>query len=396
MGLDVLRSPGLLRLTPFRLLSRLCAGLLVVAVALILVALQAGRTLPYMGELAYIATQNGFSDAYVYDVQREFSLRLERPFVNDCCLSWSPDGRLLTLVVDMSSDGSTDIFTMNFHTPAQRLTFEHGADLYPVYSPDGRQIAYTHVGYGDPQLFLMNTDGSGGRLLTGQHGVVNLNPRPVWSLDGQRILFSDFGSTDTLLGVPVDCTDPCDTAIHPNFSTNGIDLMTTTFAPLDARRLWLSGFNRAPEGGYGVYVLDSLSSTMPERLTINPNLASPSVAVHGYWVAFVSGERDTRQPNEDSYLYLLDTRCIGQAGGCAGQLQRVAADLNIDDNLSWSPDGRWLAFVTVEGGQVQLNLLDMTCVHERRDCDEFIRKPAIRSLRYIRPAWRPFLISAHN
>ncbi|MCA0458373.1 MAG: hypothetical protein LCI00_30700 [Chloroflexi bacterium] len=352
-------------------------------------ALAAGKAVPTMGEMAYISSQSAVTRVYLMDVQRHISLPVDRPYVNDCCLTWSPDGKLLTMVVDMSSDGSTDIFTSDFHSPPLRLTNVTGADLYPAFSPDGRYIAYTGYGYGNPQIYLMNADGTEPRQLTGPRALVNLNPRPVWSTDGRSVLFSDFGNVDSLFTVPADCNDPCDTSIHTDFQISGAELMTTNFVPLDATRILLAAFSRSREGGYGIYVMDTQKAKAPERLTWNADISSPTVAVYGRWVAFVSGETDTSSDDEQSYLYILDSSCIGTDEGCASVLRSITPNVDTNDNLSWSPDGRWLAFVKVEGRHSQLYMLDTTCLQTGQDCDPFIHTLSITSLRYIRPSWRP-------
>ena len=52
----------------------------------------------------------------------------------------------------------------------------------PVWSPDGRRIAFVR----NWQVWVMNADGSGQRRLT-RNGARNFDP--VWSPDGQRIAF---------------------------------------------------------------------------------------------------------------------------------------------------------------------------------------------------------------
>lgn len=370
---------------------RLAAGLFVVVNILTALGLVAGRELPYMGELAYMETPSGFSELYLMDVQRLFRIRLQRTFVNDCCLTWSPDGRKLTFVRDMSSDGSTDLFSMDFHSPTRRLTDARGADLYPMYSPDGGQIAYTAYGYGNPEIYLMNSDGTEKHSLTQNSFITNINPHPVWSADGKSVLFSDFANLDSLLSVPQNCADPCHDATQMLFNTNGLPLMTTSFIPLDQSRIFMAAFERTKNGGYGVYGLDSHTSNKPERLTINAGLASPAMVAYQNWIAFVSGTTNLSQRVEDANLFVMDTNCIGSANGCIGTLQQVATQIRAEDNLSWSTDGRWLAYVTITGNTSKLNLLDTTCIWEHRDCTDYTRQLPISSSRYIRPVWRPAL-----
>ena len=64
----------------------------------------------------------------------------------------------------------------------QRLTRNGALDSDPVWSPDGRRIAFRSKW----QVYVMNADGSGRRTLTHNRG---RNFTPVWSPDGRGIAF---------------------------------------------------------------------------------------------------------------------------------------------------------------------------------------------------------------
>jgi len=57
----------------------------------------------------------------------------------------------------------------------------------PVWSPDGKQIAYI-AGEGE-WLYVMNADGSGRRLISRGAGSLGGAARPSWSPDGRRLAF---------------------------------------------------------------------------------------------------------------------------------------------------------------------------------------------------------------
>jgi Tol biopolymer transport system component len=58
----------------------------------------------------------------------------------------------------------------------------------PVWSPDGKQIAYIAGDY--ERLYLMNSDGSHKHLISEGAGPLGGATRPTWSPDGKRLLFS--------------------------------------------------------------------------------------------------------------------------------------------------------------------------------------------------------------
>ena len=98
-------------------------------------------------------------------------------FHHDGRLAWTPDGKSILLSANRNPDweydpGNSDIYEVSVADGALRkLTDRKGPENAPAISPDGRLVAYT--GYDDryqfyqvSQLYLMNRDGTGARVLT--------------------------------------------------------------------------------------------------------------------------------------------------------------------------------------------------------------------------------------
>ena len=57
----------------------------------------------------------------------------------------------------------------------------------PMYSPDGLKIAFISTHDGDPEIFVMNANGTGLRKLTDNTAV---DAAPSWSPDGRKVVFT--------------------------------------------------------------------------------------------------------------------------------------------------------------------------------------------------------------
>jgi Tol biopolymer transport system component len=105
-------------------------------------------------------------------------------------LSWSPDGKEILYNGTHNTGGGPvgpDVWVFNIATGASRILASPGLD--GRWSPDGRQVAYIHVGFGNSAaLGIVGGDGSNPRsVLLG--GTASPLPEFAWSPDGRRILY---------------------------------------------------------------------------------------------------------------------------------------------------------------------------------------------------------------
>ncbi len=112
-------------------------------------------------------------------------INLTQHSARDYAAAWSPDGRSIAFVSDR--DGNPDVFVMDADGSNPRnLTRDAGFDSAPAWSPDGRWIAFHSTRSGPYQIWLLRNDGSEVRHLvqSGEHDY-----SPEWSPDGSRIAF---------------------------------------------------------------------------------------------------------------------------------------------------------------------------------------------------------------
>jgi WD40-like Beta Propeller Repeat len=127
--------------------------------------------------------------------------------VNDSWASWSPDGTKILFSstrydpsIEQCMPGfphehgcPTDIYVMDTDgSNVVRITDDPASEYQPVWSPDGRRIAFARS-LGDPQLshpaiFTMDPDGTDVRQISSADGGSDF--WPTWSPDGTQIVFA--------------------------------------------------------------------------------------------------------------------------------------------------------------------------------------------------------------
>ena len=99
--------------------------------------------------------------------------------------SWSPDARALTYTTFRPNP---DVFvSLIYQGVLQNPTKGIGTNYLPVFSPDGKQIAFMSGRDGNPEIYAMNVDGSNLRRLTNTQAG---DSSPTWSPSGSQIAFT--------------------------------------------------------------------------------------------------------------------------------------------------------------------------------------------------------------
>jgi len=117
-----------------------------------------------------------------------------RPAPNDSFPQWSHDGRRIVFTSDR--DGDPEIYVMEADgSNAARLTSAPGRDAHPYFSRDGRRIVFQspRANGADTNIYSMDSDGSNVVRLTDLKGFAGV---PVYSPDEKSIVFQWRESND--------------------------------------------------------------------------------------------------------------------------------------------------------------------------------------------------------
>lgn len=161
-------------------------------------------------------------------------------------LALSPDGRMLATEQPDPAAKTSDIRVLDLvRATSTRLTFDPADDMMPVWSPDGKKIAYTSRRRGKWQVYMRDASGSGEEELT--YEMDHALYAEDWSPDG-RTLALDYqvpgGSAANVWLLPLDSRKP-----EP-FSQSRFFEAVPSFSP-DGR--WLA-YESVESGRTEVYV----------------------------------------------------------------------------------------------------------------------------------------------
>jgi Tol biopolymer transport system component len=235
-------------------------------------------------------------------------------------------------------DGNPEIYVMNADGSEQRrLTFNQFEDSSPDRSPDGRQIAFIsdrddpQAGQCFPdcmyQLYLINADGSG------EHKFLETEFRtlhPDWHPDGTRLSFD----TESNLQGDVYVVNADGSGLQRLI----VDGFWADWSPDGSQIVFAS----RRDGNVEIYVADA-DGRNQRRLTENRQLDYfPAWSPDGRRIAFA------RVENKQIYVMNAD----------GSHEQQLTHQLNAE-NPSWSPDGTRIAFQSSQDGDFEIYTIDV-------------------------------------
>ena len=178
-------------------------------------------------------------------------------------LAWSPDWEKIAFDDSAGHLGAPDIFVMNTDGSGLRnVTNTDTTSFDFAWSPDGRRIAYLEGSPGGAPLYVVNADGTGKRRLTGPL-MVDLGP-PSWSPDGRTLAFTGRGGD--LYTVHADGTGLRKLAASPVWHVG------PEWSPDGRRILFLSGRDGPAARAFDLFVMNADGSGQ-RNLTHTPGVS---------------------------------------------------------------------------------------------------------------------------
>jgi Tol biopolymer transport system component len=161
-------------------------------------------------EKSVLLDKNGNEIKKLLDLKPNFSV------------SFSPDGNKIAYDLYDAGQKNVDIWTMDLNrNVSTRLTFEKNADIYPIWTPDGKQVTYSSSSTGGVyDSYIKNADGSGDAVLLYKSGnsklVTDVSP------DGNYLLYSEINVTNGSSGFDI-------FALQEKGEKKRIDILSTKF-----------------------------------------------------------------------------------------------------------------------------------------------------------------------
>lgn len=184
-------------------------------------------------------------------------------------------------------------------------------------------------------------------------GVSTIYGLPGWSSDGQTLAFmatpSDQGDVFFL------DADSGDVRRPNSLVTN--DIQSVAWSP-DQRYL---AYTKRLEGQYQILYVGDLSTGISRQITADTtNAFAPTWSADGRELAF------SWSPVANQEIYVIAANETEIPVSNANRLRRLTFDYNNDTMPAWSPDNRWIAFVSDRDGNSEIYVMDTNGENMRR------------------------------
>ena len=252
-------------------------------------------------------------------------------------------------------DGNPEIYLMNADgTDVERLTDNPGFDGAPAWSPDGTKIVFASSRDGNSDIYIMDADGSNEVRLTTHEAD---DGGPSWSPDGSMIAFeSDRSGSPQVWRTNVEAgnwgynlTQLTDD--HPLGRVNN-------FLAWSPDGLWIAFEADRDRDDPEIYLANAVDGSNQQRLTFTRALDEvPTWSPDGARIVY-STDRDGEPQNGNYEIYIMN------ADG--SDKRRLTNVPGADSYPSVSPDGTRIVFDSSRDGATEIYVMNIDGTNQVR------------------------------
>jgi Tol biopolymer transport system component/DNA-binding winged helix-turn-helix (wHTH) protein/predicted Ser/Thr protein kinase len=292
-------------------------------------------------------------------------------------LSWSSDSRFLAVSDVFSPHSKGQIFLLEVSThEKRRLNLPSGGEFVrssnPIFSPDGRKLAFVAGETGSEHIYVQKLDSSL-RLLGQPMQLVQAGGYPEidWTEDSHSLIYSwgylwrisaDGGRPERLPGpgtntfalarrgkrLAYEAGSPLGSVVanmhRVSRQFGGTTPLVSSSYPSSSAQYSDDGrrvvFTSARSGTMEIWTCSSNGAHCSQITSLNSFAGSPRFSPDGQYVAF------------DSPKYGSGDIFVVNSGG--GTARRLTVEESNDSRPSWSRDGKWIYFGSDRSGEFQI------------------------------------------
>jgi eukaryotic-like serine/threonine-protein kinase len=280
------------------------------------------------GQIVFASTRSSIPQLYLVNADGTDLTQLTIMEKGACQPSWSPDGSQLVFISPCL--GRADFFETIYNesslyiinsdgTGLKQLTPAPGSDFEPAWSPDGMQIAFTSVRGGFRQIYSLDVESLEVTLLTNTTNMIE-SSQPSWSSDGTKIVYMvKRVGTYQIWSMNADGQE----SIQLAHSGQELWDYLPNWSP-DGRTVF---FNQRRPGAFRPWLMqvdyEDLSQD-PRRLNYVTPIEDVSFSPDGYWLAFEGMDGEGNRE-----IYFMTVAGSGRT--------RLTNDPKIDFDPAWRP-----------------------------------------------------------
>ena len=305
-----------------------------------------GRAIDWNGEIAPGPREVGFDSSFIIPATGGTAKQLTFHSADDVVLGWAPDGRGVLFSSQRGEDFMAQLYVVSVDGG---MPWKAGPDMgsSASFSPDGKRIAYNPKGQvywrkyyrGAYQTDVWIEDISAKKFtqLTDFDG---LDSWPMWSRDGDIYFVSDRDGGGL-------------TNLWRTSESGGKAEKVTLFKSGDVRFPSISSDGRTIvfEHDFGIWKLDTASKKVtPIHLDINAETEENDTEMRAF-----NSEADDYDLAPNSRRIVVSVHGeIFTVPVEEGDVRQITDSSARDRAVNYSPDGKWLAFISDRSGREEL------------------------------------------